>query len=47
MTRLRKMKRVKSFPIVTDDEDLAAVVDQGSKVAKKAAKKVAQQLVRH
>lgn len=41
--RLRRLKRVKSFPIVTDDEDVTATVDQTSKAAKKAAKKVAQQ----
>lgn len=39
------MKRVKSFPIIPDEEDVAAVVDQSSKAAKKAAKKVAQQMV--
>lgn len=38
-----RLKRVKSFPIVTDDEDVTATVDQTSKAAKKAAKKVAQQ----
>jgi hypothetical protein len=39
------MKRVKSFPIIPDEEDVAAAVDQTSKAAKKAAKKVAQQMV--
>lgn len=37
------MKRVKSFPIVTDEEDIvadvAAVRDQAKKATKKAAKK--------
>ena len=46
LASLRRLKRVKSFPIVTDDEDVAAVVDQTTKTAKKASKKVAHQLVR-
>lgn len=46
LASLRKLKRVKSFPITTDDEDVTAVVDQTTKPAKKSSKKVAQQLVR-
>ncbi|WIA20828.1 hypothetical protein OEZ85_005182 [Tetradesmus obliquus] len=44
MAKKMGMKRVKSFPIIPDEEDVAAVVDQSSKAAKKAAKKVAQQM---
>lgn len=43
MAKKMGMKRVKSFPIIPDEEDVAAAVDQTSKAAKKAAKKVAQQ----
>ncbi|KAF8062701.1 SPAC3H8.02 [Scenedesmus sp. PABB004] len=35
----RGLKRVKSFPIVPDEEDVAAAVDQTVKAAKKAGKK--------
>lgn len=40
-----RLKRVKSFPIVPDEEDVASAVDQTSKATKKAMKKVAAQLV--
>lgn len=43
---MRRLKRVKSFPIVPDEEDVVAAVDQTTKAAKKAAKKVTQHLVR-
>lgn len=36
---------MKSFPIVTDDEDVAAAMDQTKKAAKKASKKAAAVMV--